>query len=136
MSIFAVRLLAVGALTIAAVVIPARAQSNVHLTPQAAVIDYCAAWNTTDRAARDLLLARVWAADGVWAGGTVYGPFVLPGGGMSLSPGVGLRDRLCAGAALFRLAIVKWLIAKSRGLAGSTVFSPITFSVIDASPGF
>jgi hypothetical protein len=37
------------------------------LTPDAAVSDYCAAWSTADRGARDRLLARVWAADGTYS---------------------------------------------------------------------
>jgi hypothetical protein len=38
-----------------------------HIAPAAAVSDYCAAWSVTDRGARDRLLARVWAADGVYS---------------------------------------------------------------------
>jgi SnoaL-like domain len=34
---------------------------------QAAVVDYCAAWNTTDRTERERLLARVRAPDGVYS---------------------------------------------------------------------
>jgi hypothetical protein len=45
----------------------ATAQPAPHLTPQAAIDDYCAAWSVTDRSARDRLLARVWAADGVYS---------------------------------------------------------------------
>ena len=37
------------------------------LRPEAAVVDYCAAWNTTDPAERERLLARVWAPDGVYS---------------------------------------------------------------------
>ena len=37
------------------------------LRPEAAVADYCAAWNTTDPAERERLLARVWAPDGVYS---------------------------------------------------------------------
>lgn len=62
-----VSLLVAGALASTAVAMPAAAQSNPHVTPDAAVAAYCAAWNTTDRSARDRLLARVWAADGVYS---------------------------------------------------------------------
>ena len=37
------------------------------LTPASAVADYCAAWSISDRGARDRLLARVWAPDGVYS---------------------------------------------------------------------
>jgi hypothetical protein len=36
------------------------------LRPDEAVAAYCRAWNTDDRAARDRLLAEVWAPDGVY----------------------------------------------------------------------
>lgn len=61
-----VNLLAAGALASAAVAMGAAAQSDLRPTPDAAVIGYCAAWNTTDRNARDRLLEGVWAADGVY----------------------------------------------------------------------
>ena len=37
------------------------------LSPEAAVVGYCAAWNSVERAQRDRLLARVWASDGVYS---------------------------------------------------------------------
>lgn len=40
--------------------------STMRLTPAAAVAGHCAAWNTTDRQKRDLLLKRVFASDGVY----------------------------------------------------------------------
>jgi hypothetical protein len=54
--------LAVGGLSHAAMAEPAK-----RLTPDSAVTDYCAAWSVADRGARDRLLARVWAADGVYS---------------------------------------------------------------------
>ena len=42
-------------------------QAAPVITPQAAVVDYCAAWNATDRTERERLLARVWAPDGVYS---------------------------------------------------------------------
>lgn len=42
-------------------------QAALVLSPEAAVVDYCAAWNTTDRAERERLLAQVWALDGVYS---------------------------------------------------------------------
>jgi hypothetical protein len=46
----------------------AEAQQAAHsLSPEDAVIGYCAAWNTDDRAERDRLLAKVWAPDGVYS---------------------------------------------------------------------
>ncbi|MDB5703886.1 MAG: hypothetical protein JWN66_1002 [Sphingomonas bacterium] len=38
-----------------------------HPTPAAAVAGHCAAWNTTDRANRDILLNRIFARDGVYS---------------------------------------------------------------------
>jgi hypothetical protein len=37
-----------------------------NLTPEIAVADHCAAWNTTDRVERERLLKTVFAADGVY----------------------------------------------------------------------
>src|SRR4051794_25448093 len=45
----------------------AMAEPAKPLTPDAAVTDYCAAWSVTDRGARDRLLARIWATDGVYS---------------------------------------------------------------------
>jgi hypothetical protein len=45
----------------------AMAEPAKPLTPDSAVSDYCAAWSVADRGARDRLLARVWAADGVYS---------------------------------------------------------------------
>jgi hypothetical protein len=45
----------------------AMAEPTKPLTPDSAVTDYCAAWSVADRGARDRLLARVWAADGVYS---------------------------------------------------------------------
>jgi hypothetical protein len=67
MSKLLVSLLAASALASTAVPMRAAAQSDPHVTPDAAVAAYCAAWNTTDRSARDRLLARVWAAHGVYS---------------------------------------------------------------------
>jgi hypothetical protein len=41
-------------------------------TPAAAVEGHCAAWGTMDRAERDRVLARVFAADGVYNDPTAY----------------------------------------------------------------
>jgi hypothetical protein len=44
------------------------AQQSAHsLTPDSAVVLYCAAWNTNAKAERDRLLARVWTSDGVYS---------------------------------------------------------------------
>lgn len=67
MSKLVVSLLAAGALASTAGAMRAPAQSDLRLTPEAAVVGYCAAWSTTDRGARDRLLARVWAANGVYS---------------------------------------------------------------------
>ena len=46
----------------------ARAQQAVSaITPDSAVVLYCAAWNTDDQAERARLLQRVWAASGVYS---------------------------------------------------------------------
>jgi hypothetical protein len=45
----------------------AMAEPAKPLTPESAVTDYCAAWSVADRGVRDRLLARVWAADGVYS---------------------------------------------------------------------
>jgi hypothetical protein len=42
-------------------------QAAPLLSPEAAVVDYCRAWNTPDPAERERLLARVWAPDGVYS---------------------------------------------------------------------
>jgi len=66
MSKLVVSLLTAGALASAAVATRAAAKSDLRVTPEAAVVAYCAAWNTTERSTRDRLLARVWAANGVY----------------------------------------------------------------------
>jgi len=46
----------------------AQAQRSVHsLGRDSAVVLYCAAWNTDDKAERARLLARVWTPDGVYS---------------------------------------------------------------------
>jgi len=42
-------------------------QVAVQLSPDSIVAAYCAAWSSADRATRNSLLARVWAADGVYS---------------------------------------------------------------------
>jgi len=37
------------------------------LSPDSAVVVYCAAWNTDNKAERDRLLVRVWTPDGVYS---------------------------------------------------------------------
>lgn len=66
MSKFVVSLLAACALASTATATRAAAHSDLRVTPDAAVIAYCAAWSVTDRSTRDRQLARVWAADGVY----------------------------------------------------------------------
>lgn len=66
MSKLVVSLLAAGVLASTAVAMRAATQSDLRITPEAAVVAYCAPWNTTDRSARDGLLARVWAVAGVY----------------------------------------------------------------------
>jgi hypothetical protein len=57
-----------GVLASVAAMPPAEAQQAApSLSPDAAVVAYCAAWNTTDRADRERLLAQVWATDGVYS---------------------------------------------------------------------
>jgi hypothetical protein len=46
---------------------PADAQPAKPLSPALTVTDYCNAWSVTDRAARERLLARVWAPDGAYS---------------------------------------------------------------------
>jgi hypothetical protein len=67
MSKLVVSLLAAVALASTTVAMRAAAPSGMRVTPDAAVVAYCAAWNTTDRSARDRLLSDVWAADGVYS---------------------------------------------------------------------
>jgi hypothetical protein len=67
MSRLVVGLLAAGALASIAVATRAAARPDARVTPDAAVAAYCAAWNTIDRSARDRLLERVWAVDGVYS---------------------------------------------------------------------
>lgn len=47
-------------------IVPTGAGATGHLTPTAAVAGHCAAWNTTNRVKRDVLLRRVFARDGVY----------------------------------------------------------------------
>jgi hypothetical protein len=49
-----------------AVAAPKGAGPTRQLTPAELVAGHCAAWNTTDRGKRDLLLKRVFAPDGVY----------------------------------------------------------------------
>jgi hypothetical protein len=59
---------ALGALACGAAASSAQVRQGARtLTPDAAVVAYCAAWNTVDRAQRDRLLERVWAPDGVYS---------------------------------------------------------------------
>ena len=67
MSKIVVSLLAAGAIASTAIAMRSAAQSDLAVTPEAAVVGYCEAWNTPDRNARDRLLERVWAADGVYS---------------------------------------------------------------------
>jgi hypothetical protein len=67
---FRVALSAVGLGALASVAIagPAKAEPAAQpLTPEAAEVVYCTAWNTVDRAERDRLLARVWTTDGIYS---------------------------------------------------------------------
>jgi len=62
------RMALLAALSAAAIAAPAGAAGpTAHLTPAAAVEGHCAAWNTPDREARDRLLRRVFARDGVYS---------------------------------------------------------------------
>ena len=57
-----------GAIFLAAVATTAMAAGQDKApTPEAAVAGHCAAWNTTNRADRERLLARVFARDGVYS---------------------------------------------------------------------
>ena len=57
-----------GALASGAAMTRAGAQQSAHtISPDSAVIIYCAAWNTDNKAERDHLLARVWTPDGVYS---------------------------------------------------------------------
>jgi hypothetical protein len=49
-----------------AVAAPKDARPANHPTPAELVAGHCAAWNTTERGKRDLLLNRVFAPDGVY----------------------------------------------------------------------
>jgi hypothetical protein len=44
-----------------------QAQAAPPSEPDSVVAIYCASWSTADRAARDRLLNRVWAVDGVYS---------------------------------------------------------------------
>jgi hypothetical protein len=46
---------------------PSPESPGVPLSHDSVVADYCAAWSTPDRTARDRLLARVWTPDGVYS---------------------------------------------------------------------
>lgn len=70
MSKLGVHLAAVAFVVFASVAAMPRAeaqQATPLLSPDAAVATYCTAWNTTDSAERECLLARVWAPDGAYS---------------------------------------------------------------------
>ena len=57
-----------GAIAIGAVTTRVAAQqSKPSLSPDSAVVLYCGAWNSVDRAVRDRLLAEVWTPDGEYS---------------------------------------------------------------------
>lgn len=56
---------AIGTILSTAAVRPAVAQ-HTPMSPDATVMAYCQAWGTADRAARDRLLTKVWAPDGIY----------------------------------------------------------------------
>ena len=119
MSKLVVSLLAAGALASTAVAMRAAAQSELRVTPDSAVVAYCAAWNTTDRSARDRLLARVWAADGVYSDPEP----TLAAGRASLSDAItefqrhypGARFRCGAPQTHHRAMRVSWILLRPDG---------------------
>jgi hypothetical protein len=88
-------------------------------TPAETVAGHCEAWNTTDRAARDRLLERVFAADGVYSDPT---PIEVTGRA-GLSDQIATFQREYAGAR-FRCSApqihhrdmrVSWLLLRADG---------------------
>jgi hypothetical protein len=72
----------------------AQAQTPRSLSPDSAVVVYCAAWNTDDRAKRDRLLAQVWTPDGVYSDPSP----TLATGRAALSDTIGALQRRYPGA--------------------------------------
>ena len=100
----------------------------VYPTPAEAVADHCAAWNTTDRANRDLLLKRVFARDGVYNDPTP----TYVAGRVALSNEIsrfqrqypGARFRCSAPQTHHRSMRVTWLL---RGPDGKTLTQGMDF---------
>ena len=90
-----------------------------RLTPAAAVADHCAAWNTTDRVKRDLLLNRVFARDGVYSDPTptyVTGRAALSAAIASFQRQYpGARFRCSAPQTHHRAMRVSWLLVGADG---------------------
>jgi len=93
--------------------------SASRLTPAAAVAGHCAAWNTTDRTKRDILLRRVFARDGVYSDPT---PTYVTGRA-ALSDEIGRFQRQYPGARFrcsapqihHRTMRVTWLLLEPNG---------------------
>ncbi len=93
--------------------------STTHPTPAAAVAGHCAAWNTTDRAKRDILLRRIFARDGVYSDPT---PTYVTGRA-ALSDEIGRFQRRYPGARFrcsapqihHRTMRVTWLLLEPDG---------------------
>jgi hypothetical protein len=111
-------LCALYALGATAAVAPANARAEQLLTPQAAVVGYCDAWNTTDIVVRTRLLERVWAADGVYSDPTAFDV-----GRAALSEEIatfqkhhpGNRFRCSAAQAHHRYMRVSWILFAPHG---------------------
>ena len=114
-----------GAILLAAIAPVAMAASAkdgrpaAQLTPAAAVAGHCAAWNTIDHAARDRLLNRVFARDGVYSDPT---PTYVTGRA-ALSDAIarfqrqypGARFRCSAPQTHHRTMRVSWLLVGADG---------------------
>ena len=95
------------------------ANAAPHLTPIDAVAGHCQAWNSTDRLARDRLLKRVFARDGVYSDPTPT--FVT--GRAALSAEItkfqhqypGARFRCSAPQVHHRFMRVSWLLLGAEG---------------------
>jgi len=129
------RTIALGLLAAAVLAGPASgAPAAPHLTPQAAVTDYCAAWSVTDPAARERMLARVWAPGGVYSDPDptyAVGAKALSEVIAKFQKGYpGARFRCGAPQAHHNFMGVSWILPKADG-------SPVThgIDIYDMAPG-
>lgn len=116
---FAARLSAILGVVLTTDAGAAAASQTAPLTPAAAVEGHCAAWNTTDPRARDRLLRRVFAPDGVYSDPTptrVVGRVALSNAIVRFQRDYpGARFRCSAPQTHHRFMRVSWVLIRADG---------------------